>query len=89
RTDFDLLLLDNELHDCTGLQLLSHARRQPHHQHTPIILLSVRDCAGEALQAGADAFLRKPNNIVEILDTVRRLLDARPVPHAIADRPKN
>jgi DNA-binding response OmpR family regulator len=30
----------------------------------------------DAYRAGADAFLRKPNNLIELVDTIRRLLDA-------------
>jgi DNA-binding response OmpR family regulator len=29
------------------------------------------------MEAGADAFLRKPNNLVELVDTIRGLLASR------------
>jgi DNA-binding response OmpR family regulator len=53
------------------------ARRLNHRRETPIIVISLEDCAAEALGAGADAFLRKPNNLIELVDTIRRLLAAR------------
>jgi CheY-like chemotaxis protein len=76
RTHYNLLLFDNELPGFTGLELTRRARRIPHLQQTPIILISLEDCAEEAQRAGADAFLRKPSNLVDLLDTIRRLLAA-------------
>jgi CheY-like chemotaxis protein len=74
---FDLLLIDNELRGLSGLRLTERARRRPHRKSTPIVLISLEDIADEARRAGADAFLRKPNNLIELVDTIRRLLDAR------------
>lgn len=71
---FDLLLIDNELPYFTGLELIRHIRRIPHRQRMPIILISLEDLTEEAREAGADAFLRKPNNLIELVDTIRRLL---------------
>jgi two-component system chemotaxis response regulator CheY len=74
RKVYDLLILDNEIRGINGIELTRRARQVPHLKETPIILISVQDCEEEARQAGADAFLRKPNNIIELLDVVRRLL---------------
>jgi two-component system cell cycle sensor histidine kinase/response regulator CckA len=74
---FDLLLLDHDFRGLSGLSLTERARRQPQRQETPIVLISLEDIAEQALRAGADAFLRKPNNLIELVDTIRRLLAAR------------
>jgi CheY-like chemotaxis protein len=74
---FDLLLLDNELRGLSGLKLTERARRQPHRRTTPIVLSSLEDISEEASRAGADAFLPKPNNLIELVVTIRRLLAAR------------
>jgi DNA-binding response OmpR family regulator len=74
---FDLLLIDHDFRNFSGLKLAERARRQQHRKRTPIILISLEDIAGEAKRAGADAFLRKPNNLIELVETIRRLLDAR------------
>lgn len=73
---FDLLLIDHDslVH---GLKLVELARRKPHRRKTPIILIALEDIEDEALRAGADALLRKPNNLIELVDTIRRLLDTR------------
>ena len=74
---FDLLLIDHDFRGFSGLKLVERARRQPHRKKTPIVLISLEDIAEEASHAGADAFLRKPNNLIELVDTIRRLLDSR------------
>jgi CheY-like chemotaxis protein len=74
---FDLLLIDHDFRGFSGLKLTERARRQPHRKDTPIVLISLEDIAEEATRAGADAFLRKPNNLIDLVDTIRRLLDAR------------
>jgi DNA-binding response OmpR family regulator len=74
---FDLLLIDHDSRELPGLKLVERARRQPHRKKTPIVLISLEDIADEAQRAGADVFLRKPNNLIELVDTIRRLLNAR------------
>ena len=73
---FDLLLFDHQLRNIDGLELTRRVRRMPHRKETPIILISLEDLAEEARAGGADAFLRKPNNLIELVDTIRRLLPA-------------
>ena len=74
---FDLLLFDHDFRGLSGLALTERARRLPHRQKTPIILISLEDIADKAREAGADAFLRKPNNLISLVDTIKRLLDPR------------
>ena len=74
---FDLLLIDHDSRELSGLKLVERARRQPHRKKTPIILISLEEVAEDARRAGADAFLRKPNNLIELVETIRRLLDVR------------
>ena len=74
---FDLLLIDHDSRQFSGLKLVERARRQPHRKKTPIVLISLEDIADEAKRAGADAFLRKPNNLIELVETIKRLLAAR------------
>jgi two-component system, chemotaxis family, sensor histidine kinase and response regulator WspE len=73
---FDLLLIDLDLYGYDGLHLARHARKQAHRRQTPLILLALADRAEEARRAGADAFLRKPNNLIDLVDTIRQLLAA-------------
>ena len=73
---YDLLVLDNEADRLDGLTLTRRVRRMPHRKETPIILASLEDIEGEAREAGADAFLHKPYNLFELVETIRRLLPA-------------
>ena len=74
---FDVLLIDHDFRGFSGLKLTESARKQPHRKETPIVLISLEEIAEEASRAGADAFLRKPNNLIELVETIRRLLAAR------------
>ncbi|HEV7905921.1 MAG TPA: response regulator [Pyrinomonadaceae bacterium] len=72
---YDLILLDNELPNVNGLELARRARELPHRTGTPIIMLSVSEGVRDALLAGADVFLRKPQDIGKVVETIKRLLD--------------
>ena len=72
--EFDLLLLDNELPNVSGLELTRRARDLAHRKETPIIMLSASECARDARLAGVNEFLRKPQDVGKIVETVVRLL---------------
>jgi CheY-like chemotaxis protein len=73
---FALLLIDNELRDTTGLELVKFARTLAHRASLPVILFSIEDCEGEAKAAGANEFLRKPHDLFRLMDMARRLVGA-------------
>ena len=74
KTHYDVLLFDNELPGVNGLELVRRARMLAHRKRTPIIMFSASDVESEAWRAGADAFLRKPEDVGAVVGTVRRLL---------------
>lgn len=76
---FDLLLLDEDLPGLSGLEIVSRARDLPHRKLTPIIVISATNCQAAARSAGADVFLRKPQDIFSLVSTVSRLLEFKPV----------
>lgn len=66
-TDYDLILLDLNLPDGRGLELLRVLRRQG--GETPVIILTAQDQIGariEGLNAGADDYLVKPFDLSEL-----------------------
>ena len=71
---YDLLLLDNELPNMSGLELTRRARGLEHRRETPIVMISASECSREARQAGANEFLRKPQDVGKIVETIARLL---------------
>ena len=74
KTRYHLLILDNQLPSHDGLELARRARQLPHRRHTPIIMLSASEVEQDALRAGVNAFLRKPQDIKRLSATVMRLL---------------
>ena len=74
---YDLMLLDNQLPGVSGLELVSRARQLAHRQQVPIIMLSAADEWREARRAGATAFLRKPEDMHALTETIARLLARR------------
>jgi CheY-like chemotaxis protein len=75
--NYDLLLLDNSLPGMSGLELARRARTLSNRRHTPIIMLSASDSALAASRAGVNAFLKKPDEIDLLIETVRRLIGER------------
>jgi CheY-like chemotaxis protein len=71
---YDLLLLDYDLPGLNGLELLQRARTLSHRQGIPVIVLSGTAVEEEVMSAGADAFLRKPEGISSVVETITQLL---------------
>jgi CheY-like chemotaxis protein/tetratricopeptide (TPR) repeat protein len=74
---FDLILLDNHLPEVSGIELIRRARALPHRQQTPIIMFSASRVEEAAREAGANEFLRKPDDVKVVAQTIARLLSAR------------
>jgi CheY-like chemotaxis protein len=76
---FDLILLDEDLPGVSGLELTQRARGLQHRQDTPIIIISATNCQAAARDAGANAFLKKPQDILALVPTISQLLDLKAV----------
>ena len=71
---YDLIIADDDLPGARGLELIRRARTLPHRRRTPIIMFSSGPHRAEALRAGADEFLTKPEGIYAVGETVALLL---------------
>ncbi len=72
-THYDLLLLAYDLPGLNGIELVHRARKLAHRAATPIIVLSSMPVEEAAFKAGADEFLRKPEGVSFLVETITRL----------------
>ena len=75
---FDLILTDINMPIMDGLKLVSMVRNDPNYKAVPIIIITTEGAAEDrdrALALGANAYITKPIQTMQILDTVRRLLN--------------
>jgi CheY-like chemotaxis protein len=81
---WDLLLIDIDLPGMDGMELCRRVRAEPSLAALPMIALSANAMPAEtrrALQAGFDAYLTKPLDVVRLLEEVdRRLATTAPGP---------
>jgi len=73
----DLLLLDMQLPDGSGLELLRALADDPLLATVPVVMVSadvMEDSIGAALQAGARAYIAKPFNFDEVLKQLDAVL---------------
>jgi len=79
---FDLLILDINLPGDDGLSLCQQLRRRG--ETIPIIMLTARGDDADrinGLELGADDYLTKPFNPMELLARIRAVLRRQPTPH--------
>lgn len=75
----DLVLLDLNMPDIHGLEVLRFIRAHESFRNTPVVILTTRDDAASreaALRGGATLYLTKPFTPAELAPEVRRLLEA-------------
>ncbi len=73
----DLLLLDVELPDGDGFEVLAKLRRHPSFGSLPIVMLTAKNDAGDigrGLVLGADGYVTKPYTRNILADVIRRVL---------------
>jgi CheY-like chemotaxis protein len=76
----DLVLVDLELPDLHGVEVLRGLRADPATAHVPVVVLAADATPGAARllrDAGATEHLTKPLDVRALLETVSRLLAAR------------
>jgi CheY-like chemotaxis protein len=75
--EYDLLLVDYDLPGANGLEIINRARELDHRCDTPMVVLAASPAEAAAREAGADIFLRKPQDVSALVETVSRLLEER------------
>lgn len=74
REHYDLILLDDDLPGLSGVELAARARALRHRSHTPIVMLSATERRSDARAAGVDVFLKKPEGMASLVETIKQLL---------------
>jgi CheY-like chemotaxis protein len=74
---YDFLLFDYDVPGLNGVELVRRARTLDHRSHTLVGVLSASPVEAEAREAGADLFLRKPQDIGLLAESIGRLLGER------------
>jgi DNA-binding response OmpR family regulator len=71
----DLILLELELTDMDGLELVSLLKEKPHVEKIPIVAMSIFSYMKyAALYGGCDEFLKKPVKMIDLMSHVRRFV---------------
>jgi two-component system chemotaxis response regulator CheY len=81
REAWGLVVVDVNMPDINGLELVSFLRKSDVHRATPVILISTEASATDrrrGLELGADAFLAKPFGTADLAALARRVLGAEP-----------
>lgn len=75
---YDIVVADINMPIMDGIKLVKHIRRDAVHKDIPIIIVSTEGAKSDAKRAeqlGVQAYLSKPVSGVDIVETVKRLLD--------------
>ncbi len=75
---YDVVIVDVNMPDINGLELLAFMKKSPRQQGARRILISTRVDGSDAVRGtelGADAILEKPFEVEELRDLIRDLLD--------------
>jgi CheY-like chemotaxis protein len=72
---YDLIITDYQLPGADGVELARAVRGLKHRRGTPIIMFSASHVEAHARAAGVNLFLRKPEDIGRLADSVSRHLD--------------
>jgi len=76
RNAFDLVVVDINMPDINGLELLSFIRKSEAHANTPVIVISTEASEKDRQRGrdlGANAFLKKPFTAEQLRDVVARI----------------
>ncbi len=77
---YDILILDKNLPDTEGLELLKELRSSDEYEFTPIVMITADDSRStkvQALESGATDFLTKPIDTSELIARMKNMVNLR------------
>ena len=78
----DMIILDINIPEVTGLDMVEFLRRRPESKNIPIVMLSSESAdsiVDKALELGADAYIRKPITLPELEKAMTIAFDKHPL----------
>lgn len=78
----DLIILDINIPEVSGLDMVEFLRRRPESKNIPIVMLSSEAAdtsVDKALQLGADSYIRKPVTLQELEKAMTIAFDRHPL----------
>ena len=78
----DLIILDINIPEVSGLDMVEFLRRRPESKNIPIVMLSSEAAdtvVDKALELGADSYLRKPVTLQELEKAMTIAFDKHPL----------
>jgi DNA-binding response OmpR family regulator len=73
----DLIMLDYNLNDTSGIEVVRRLRAHQDFQKTPIIVASGMNVEAEVSKAGANAFMVKPLEPNKLSALIKKLIEAQ------------
>jgi len=74
---YDIIVTDINMPIMDGLKLVKRVRSDPSHKDTPIVIITTEGSSEDrqrALQLGANAYITKPIQAPQVIQTVKELL---------------
>ena len=78
----DLIILDINIPEVSGLDMVEFLRRRPESKNIPIVMLSSESAdsiVDKALELGADSYIRKPVTLQELEKAMTVAFDKHPL----------
>ncbi len=78
----DLIILDINIPEVSGLDMVEFLRRRPESKNIPIVMLSSEAAdtmVDKALELGADSYIRKPVTLQELEKAMTAAFDKHPL----------
>ena len=78
----DLIILDINISEVSGLDMVEFLRRRPESKNIPIVMLSSEAAdtiVDKALELGADSYIRKPVTLQELEKAMTTAFDKHPL----------
>jgi two-component system chemotaxis response regulator CheY len=79
---YHLILSDWDMRPMNGTELIAQIRKDPTNSSTPVIVITAKCDADVSWLSGADGYLMKPFNVLDLREKIEEVLSQKVVPLA-------